>query len=242
MTVKMLASLIIAAVAVLFPARATLGQEVPQPPPSPERAERVARDVVAELDLDDPQREDELRQPPQGGAAFGALGQVLAYVVVAAALVGIGYAVFALVRRAGGKAHTDDDDSEDSVEVDTATAEEEEHIEALSAAQWRERAATAEVEGRFADAVRYLHYAGLLGLDEAGVVPFEAGLPNGAYVAIVAGLARSPSSAAEDLSRLNRLMEDATFGHRPMDAAAAAATRSGWEALTSDLTSAMVPA
>lgn len=242
MTRKRLIRLGVVAALLALPLRAALAQEPPQAPPSPERAERVARDVVAELGLDDPRPEDDPVQPPQGGAAFGALGQVLAYLIVAAALVGIGYAVYALVRRAGGGREDDDEDEDGHVEVEVGTADAEDRIESLSAAQWREQAARAEIEGRFADAVRFLHYAGLLGLDEAGVVTFEAGLPNGAYVAIVAGLTARPASAPEDLRGLNRLMEDATFGHRPMDAATVAATRSGWERLTTDLAAAAVPA
>lgn len=235
MTARMLACLAFAILMFALAGSAGPGLAQEQAPPSPERAERVARDVVDELDLDDPQPEDEQREPPQTGGALGALGQVLAYLFVAAAAVGIGYAIFALVRGRGGGDDKDDADGDDTVAVDTGSAAAEERIEALSAAQWREQAATAEAESRFADAVRYLHYAGLLGLDEAGVVPFEPGLPNGAYVAIVADLARSPGSAPEDLRGLNRLMEDATFGHRPMDAGAVAATRAGWERLTAEL-------
>lgn len=224
-----------------IPVGAASAQEPAQAPPAPERAERVARDVVDELDLEDPKPEDPSRQPPTGGAAFGALGQVLAYLLVTAVAVGIGYVIFALVRSRGGSDDGDDTDGDDTVEVDSGTAEAEDRAELLSAAQWRERAAAAEAEGRFADAVRYLHYAGLIGLDEAAVVAFEPGLPNGAFVTIVADLEGAPATAPEDLRRLNHLMEDATFGHRPMDAAAVTSTRSGWERLAADLAALKAP-
>ena len=192
----------------------------------PEHAERVARDVVDELGLDKPPDEQQPRVQSPAGSAFGAVGHVLAYLLVGAAAAGIGYAIVALVRSAGGRRSRDGGDEEDAVDVETGTAAAADDIEALTAAQWRERAATAEAAGRCADAVRFLHYAGLLGLDEDGLVEFEPGRPNGEYVHIVADLA--PGAAPEDLRHLNRLMEDATFGHYEMGPDAVQWSRSGW--------------
>lgn len=202
--------------------------ETEAPPVEPRRAERVARDVVDELGLDKaPEHQpDNPRVQPPAGSALGAVGQVLAYLLVGAAGAGLAYAIVALVRGAGRRRSHDDDEDDHAVGVETGTATAAEDIDALSAQQWRERAAAAETAGRYADAVRFLHYAGLLGLDEDGLVAFEPGRPNGDYVRILTRLA--PGTAPADLQHLNRLMEDATFGNQDLDPAAVAWSRSGW--------------
>lgn len=197
------------------------------PQVEPERAERTARDVVAGLGLDQPDREQQ--RPPDvapSASPFAAVGQVLAYVLVAAAAAGLAYAVFAIVRNLSRRHKPEKESGDDGVEVETGSAAAGERIDALAASQWRERAAAAEADGRYADAVRFLHYAGLLGLDEDGLVPYDAGRANGDYVRVLAGLV--PGHAPEDLRGLNRLMEDATFGKHPMDPDAVNWSRSGW--------------
>lgn len=198
------------------------------PPVEPRHAERVARDVVDELGLDKAPEDqpDNPRIQPPAGSALGAVGQVLAYLLVGAAGAGLAYAIVALVRGAGRRRSHDDDDTDDEVGVETGVATAAEDIDTLSAQQWRERAAAAEAAGRYADAVRFLHYAGLLGLDEDGLVAFEPGRPNGDYVRVLTRLVPGPAPA--DLVHLNRLMEDATFGHHDLDPAAVAWSRSGW--------------
>lgn len=196
------------------------------PQVEPESAERTARDVVDSLGLDRHDR-DQQQTPDAAPSAspFAAVGQVLAYVLVAAAAAGLAYAIFAIVRNLSRRQRPDDEAGDHGVEVETGSAAEE-RIDALAASQWRERAAAAEAEGRYADAVRFLHYAGLLGLDEDGLVPYDPGRANGDYVRVLAGLV--PGPAPEDLRGLNRLMEDATFGKHPMDPDAVSRSRSGW--------------
>lgn len=203
-------------------------------PVPPEQAERTARDVVDGLGLDEPppDRNEPPAQMP-GSSAFGVVGEVLAYLLVGAAAAGLVYVVVALVRRGRRHDHGGDDDDDGDVAVESGRVDAEDDVSALTAAQWRARAAEAEAQGRFADAVRYLHFSGLIGLDEDGLVAFDPGRANGEYVRLVAALA--PGGAPADLGHLNRLMEDATFGKRDLDAAALDWSRDGWERVRSGI-------
>ncbi|MBX7160544.1 MAG: hypothetical protein K1X95_09665 [Acidimicrobiia bacterium] len=223
-----------AAVAVLLvavgfaglPAAAAVAAEPVQPTVPPERAEHTAQEVVDSLGFDEPSDREAPPPPTVEGSAFGAIGELLAYLLVGAAVAGLVYVVLVLLRGRGHRRGRDDSDDDD-VAVETGSSDAGDDIAALSAAEWRARAAEAEAQGRFADAVRFLHFGGLIGLDEDGLVAFDPGRANGEYVHLVATLA--PDSVPADLSHLNRLMEEATFAKRDMDAAALAWSRSGWE-------------
>lgn len=199
-----------------------------------ERARSTARQVVDELDLDP--EEQPPPDPPElsNASPFAAFGQILGYAAMAAALVGIGFAIYALVRSMTGRTK-DDDDETSGVETSTGALEDETPIDAFSADEWTARAAAAEAEGRYADAVRFLHYAGLLRLDEDGTVPFDSSRTNGGYVDEAVALS---TDAAQDLLGLNRLMEDATYGHLPADPEDVGRTRSGWQQVRTALATA----
>jgi len=197
-----------------------------------ERARSTARQVVDELDLK--QEEPPDQQPPDmpNMSPFGALGQILGYVAAAAALVGIGLAIAALVRSLTGRSKGDEDETTRDVETTTGALEDETAIDALSAEEWTARAVAAEKEGRFGEAVRFLHYAGLLRLDEDGSVPFESSRTNGGYVDVALTVSQD---AATDMADVNRLMEDATYGHLPAGPDEVDRTRSGWQRLRGTL-------
>ncbi len=146
----------------------------------------------------------------------GALGAVLALVAVAA-LTLLVVAVVRTRRRLREESAGDDG---------TAPGK------PRKAKDWEAEARRAAQEGRYEDALRFRHFAGLLRLDDGGWIRFTAGRTDGEYATDLSG--RLPG-AARDFRSLSRLVQDVVFGSAPADAGTLARSEEGWRAFDAGL-------
>ncbi len=80
---------------------------------------------------------------------------------------------------------------------------------------WDRRAQEAATRGDYSNAVRFLHHAGILRLDDASVIAFDPARTNGTYASL---LAERDTVAARSLRKLNQTVEVTAFGRVEADA------------------------
>lgn len=200
-------------------------------PPTPDEARDAACDVIGcePNTLPEPPDLPNFQIPPVGAASgIGSVILVILIIVVVAAL------VLAIVAMARNRRSDDEEDEDNRDHIDVTTGIHGRKRRAPKTAKdWEELALLAAGEDDYEAALRYLHHAGVLRLDEDGHIRFQKGRTNGEYAAL---LAAARPSATSKLRNLNRGVEDVLFGERPATAERFSDAERGWSELRNELT------